>query len=122
MYVAFAIKFKVDIELEFETCNVFDFFSSDKSPLSLFTQYKTCAHHQSLVHGLSCILQVITVCCPGALIWNSTLSGMSKTGNSNEQSSKKTTSGSALDRLVLSPSELQLPSVLAASTYSKQVN
>ncbi|XP_046852491.1 mediator of RNA polymerase II transcription subunit 12-like protein isoform X2 [Xenia sp. Carnegie-2017] len=86
----------------------------------LFSQYKGCSQHQSLVSGFSCILQVITICCPGALIWNPVLMTTSKPGSCNEQS-KRHVPGSALDKLALSPSELPLPSSFTSPVIRKQI-
>ena len=110
------------ILIAFNLQNYKNFFvlCSEKSQSPLFNQYKTCAQHQSLVNGLSCILQVITICCPGALIWNSAVTPVLKPGSSSEQS-KRNVTGSALDRLALSPSELPLPSGFSSPVLRKQV-
>lgn len=100
--------------------NFDDLTFSVKLQPPLFSQYKGCSQHQSLVSGFSCILQVITICCPGALIWNPVLMTTSKPGSCNEQS-KRHVPGSALDKLALSPSELPLPSSFTSPVIRKQV-
>nr|CAD7434052.1 unnamed protein product [Timema monikensis] len=36
-----------------------------------FSEYLSCSHHRDIILGLSVILQVITLQCPTALVWNS---------------------------------------------------
>ncbi|KAG5680297.1 hypothetical protein PVAND_009814 [Polypedilum vanderplanki] len=61
-------------------------------------EYLTCCQHRDIIMQLSCILQVITLDCPTALIW----SGVGE----NRQS---TLTGSPLDHLPISPSTLPMP-------------
>lgn len=61
-------------------------------------EYLTCCQHRDTVMQLSCILQVITLDCPTALIW----SGVGENRPS-------VLTGSPLDHLPISPSTLPMP-------------
>ena len=66
----------------------------------MFTEYKECQQHTSLVTILSGIVQAITLRCPTALIWS-----INKTNIGNDPT-KSQVLGSPLDRLPCAPSEL----------------
>ncbi|XP_058517419.1 mediator of RNA polymerase II transcription subunit 12-like protein isoform X1 [Ochotona princeps] len=69
------------------------------SPVQLaFSDYLSCAQHGPLVYGLSCMLQIVTLCCPSALVWNY---------STNEN--KSANPGSPLDLLQVAPSSLPMP-------------
>lgn len=66
----------------------------------MFTEYKECQQHTSLVTILSGIVQAVTLRCPTALIWSITRTNI---GN---DPTKSQVLGSPLDRLPCAPSEL----------------
>ena len=39
------------------------------NPKNVWEDYLHCPHHRGMVMSLSCALQVITMCCPSALVW-----------------------------------------------------
>jgi len=67
----------------------------------MFTEYKDCQQHASLVTILSGIVQAITLRCPTALIWSIT-----KVGHVGGDPSRSQILGSPLDKLPCAPSEL----------------
>ncbi|NXG58703.1 MD12L protein, partial [Hemiprocne comata] len=67
-----------------------------------------CPQHRPLVHGLSCVLQTVTLCCPSALVWNY---------STNEN--KNIHPGSPLDLLQVAPSSLPMPG--GNSAFNQQV-
>uniref|UniRef100_A0A8C4ER35 Mediator complex subunit 12 n=1 Tax=Dicentrarchus labrax TaxID=13489 RepID=A0A8C4ER35_DICLA len=66
-------------------------------PQTPFTDFYICPQHRPLVFGLSCMLQVLLLCCPSALVWHYSLT----------DSRNKT--GSPLDLLPIAPSGLPMP-------------
>ncbi|CAB1337452.1 unnamed protein product [Coregonus sp. 'balchen'] len=76
-------------------------------PQTPFTDFYICPQHRPLVFGLSCMLQSIVLCCPSALVWHYSLT----------DSRNKT--GSPLDLLPISPSNLPMPG--GNSTFTQQV-
>ncbi|XP_054985697.1 mediator of RNA polymerase II transcription subunit 12-like protein isoform X1 [Sorex araneus] len=79
------------------------------SPAQLaFSDFLACAQHGPLVHGLSCMLQTVTLCCPSALVWNYSTSD-----------SKGASPGSPLDLLQVAPSGLPMPG--GNSPFNQQV-
>lgn len=66
---------------------------------ALFAEYSGCPQHRGLILSLSSILQIITIRCPGALIWH----------NLGEGKSNSILSGSPLDLLPCAPSSLPMP-------------
>uniref|UniRef100_A0A4W3IUW1 Mediator complex subunit 12L n=1 Tax=Callorhinchus milii TaxID=7868 RepID=A0A4W3IUW1_CALMI len=75
---------------------------------SAASDLQSCSQHRPLVYGLSCMLQVVTLCCPSALVWNY---------STNE--SKTSNPGSPLDLLQVAPSCLPMPG--GNSTFNQQV-
>lgn len=67
----------------------------------MFTEYKECHQHTSLVTILSGIIQAITLRCPTALIWSVT-----KISSPANDPMKPQTVGSPLDKLPCAPSDL----------------
>ncbi|GAB6019774.1 hypothetical protein CHUAL_001322 [Chamberlinius hualienensis] len=65
----------------------------------MFSEFNSCSHHRSLVLSLSAILQVITLECPSALVWNIIGDGKGASVFIN---------GSPLDYLPLPPSSLPM--------------
>ncbi|XP_076370100.1 mediator complex subunit kohtalo isoform X2 [Tachypleus tridentatus] len=59
----------------------------------------SCPHHRSIILNLSAMLQIITLDCPSALVWN----------NIGEGKSHSILNGSPLDLLPCSPSSLPMP-------------
>uniref|UniRef100_A0A4W5MEI1 Mediator complex subunit 12 n=1 Tax=Hucho hucho TaxID=62062 RepID=A0A4W5MEI1_9TELE len=76
-------------------------------PQTPFTDFYICPQHRPLVFGLSCMLQSIMLCCPSALVWHYSLT----------DSRNKT--GSPLDLLPISPSNLPMPG--GNGTFTQQV-
>uniref|UniRef100_A0A8C7UTP6 Mediator complex subunit 12 n=1 Tax=Oncorhynchus mykiss TaxID=8022 RepID=A0A8C7UTP6_ONCMY len=76
-------------------------------PQTSFTDFYICPQHRPLVFGLSCMLQSIMLCCPSALVWHYSLT----------DSRNKT--GSPLDLLPISPSNLPMPG--GNGTFTQQV-
>uniref|UniRef100_A0AAY4DLP5 Mediator complex subunit Med12 LCEWAV-domain domain-containing protein n=1 Tax=Denticeps clupeoides TaxID=299321 RepID=A0AAY4DLP5_9TELE len=76
-------------------------------PQTPFTDFYICPQHRPLVYGLSCMLQSIMLCCPSALVWHYSLT----------DSRNKT--GSPLDLLPISPSNLPMPG--GNTTFTQQV-
>ncbi|XP_014240194.1 mediator of RNA polymerase II transcription subunit 12 isoform X2 [Cimex lectularius] len=69
------------------------------SAASVLKEYLNCPHHKDVVLSLSVIIQVITLECPTALVWNSI----------GEGKSASMLNGSPLDILLCSPSLLPMP-------------
>ncbi|GLG99952.1 Uncharacterized protein GBIM_06326 [Gryllus bimaculatus] len=70
------------------------------NPLAVtFNEYLTCPHHRDIVLALSAVLQVITMECPTALVWNCV----------GEGKSSSVLNGSPLDHLPCAPSTLPMP-------------
>ncbi|XP_046669089.1 mediator of RNA polymerase II transcription subunit 12 isoform X4 [Homalodisca vitripennis] len=65
----------------------------------MFNEYLSCPHHRDLILGLSAILQVVTLECPTALVWNCI----------GEGKSTSVLNGSPLDHLPCSPAALPMP-------------
>uniref|UniRef100_A0A670KFP8 Mediator complex subunit 12 n=1 Tax=Podarcis muralis TaxID=64176 RepID=A0A670KFP8_PODMU len=70
-------------------------------PPSPFGDLLHCPQHRPVVYGLSCILQSIVLCCPSALVWHYSLTD------------SRIKTGSPLDHLPISPSNLPMPGVSA---------
>ncbi|KAL3848034.1 hypothetical protein ACJMK2_018917 [Sinanodonta woodiana] len=71
-----------------------------QNPLAaVFTEYNNCPQHRGIVLSLSAILQIITLMCPSALVWN----------NLGEGKSSSPYCGSPLDLLPCAPSSLPMP-------------
>ncbi|EDO45182.1 predicted protein, partial [Nematostella vectensis] len=85
--------------------------TSSSSTSTVLSQYKNCSQHNSLVLALGAIIQAVTICCPGALVWNSTVcsSGQSSSSNNSGDQTKPQVLGSPLDRLPMAPSALPMP-------------
>ncbi|XP_067143152.1 mediator of RNA polymerase II transcription subunit 12-like protein isoform X2 [Centruroides vittatus] len=62
-------------------------------------EFLGCSHHRSIVLGLSAVIQVITLECPSALVWN----------NIGEGKANSVLNGSPLDLLPCAPSNLPMP-------------
>lgn len=67
----------------------------------MFSEYKDCHQHTSLVTILSGIIQAITLRCPTALIWS-----MTKINSPMNDPLKPQVFGSPLDKLPCAPSDL----------------
>lgn len=67
--------------------------------LSAFSEFCNCPQHRSLLLCLSAIVQAIVMSCPSALVWH----------NLGEGKSGSPLSGSPLDLLPCSPSNLPMP-------------
>ncbi|XP_071503303.1 mediator of RNA polymerase II transcription subunit 12-like protein [Diadema antillarum] len=65
---------------------------------SILAEFRSCPHHHSIILGLSCILQAITLRCPSALVWINL-----------GESKNYSVPGSPLDILPCPPSLLPLP-------------
>uniref|UniRef100_A0A674A8B0 Mediator complex subunit 12 n=1 Tax=Salmo trutta TaxID=8032 RepID=A0A674A8B0_SALTR len=81
--------------------------AGSNQPQTPFTDFYICPQHRPLVFGLSCMLQSIMLCCPSALVWHYSLT----------DSRNKT--GSPLDLLPISPSNLPMPG--CNGTFTQQV-
>ncbi|XP_039296033.1 mediator of RNA polymerase II transcription subunit 12-like protein [Nilaparvata lugens] len=66
---------------------------------STLQEYLNCPHHRDIVLGLSSIIQVVTLECPTALVWNCI----------GEGKSSSVLNGSPLDVLPCSPASLPMP-------------
>ncbi|CAB0013481.1 unnamed protein product [Nesidiocoris tenuis] len=64
-----------------------------------FTEFLNCVHHKDIILSLSVIIQVITLDCPTALVWNSI----------GEGKSASIINGSPLDHLPCTPLSLPMP-------------
>ena len=76
-----------------------------------FNEYLNCNHHRDIVMQLSCILQVIVLECPTALVW----SGIG------DNRSSSVWHGSPLDILPIAPSGLPMSSRMSQSYYKSQL-
>ncbi|XP_075240979.1 mediator of RNA polymerase II transcription subunit 12-like protein isoform X3 [Convolutriloba macropyga] len=104
---------------------------SSLSHKSVWEDYQQCGHHRAIITSLACALQVITLCCPSALIWvipRSQVELLSpplppvqpeEEGHTGDQQMPQhVDEGSPLDYLAVSPSELPLPfSAYSSSTF-----
>ena len=86
------------------------------NPKNVWEDYLLCPHHRGMVMSLSCALQVITMCCPSALVWvipsrskGELLSPTAPMDDSIDVPSNQPEEGSPLDILPVAPSELPLP-------------
>uniref|UniRef100_A0A0A9YNL5 Mediator of RNA polymerase II transcription subunit 12 n=1 Tax=Lygus hesperus TaxID=30085 RepID=A0A0A9YNL5_LYGHE len=64
-----------------------------------FSEFLSCVHHKDIILSLSVIIQVITLDCPSALVWNSI----------GEGKSASIINGSPLDHLPCTPLSLPMP-------------
>ncbi|KAJ8669737.1 hypothetical protein QAD02_000996 [Eretmocerus hayati] len=71
---------------------------------AVFNDYLHCSHHRDVLYGLSTIVQVITLECPTALVWN----------NVGEGKSVSVLNGSPLDHLPCPPANLPSPPARSA--------
>ncbi|XP_034934643.1 mediator of RNA polymerase II transcription subunit 12 [Chelonus insularis] len=76
-----------------------------------FNDYLSCPHHRDVIYGLSVIIQVITLECPTALVWNSV----------GEGKAPSVLNGSPLDYLSCPPAALPCPPASAASPTMNQL-
>ncbi|XP_020279147.1 mediator of RNA polymerase II transcription subunit 12 isoform X2 [Pseudomyrmex gracilis] len=82
------------------------------NPLTVaFNDYLTCAHHRDVIYSLSTIIQVITLECPTALVWNSV----------GEGKAPSVLNGSPLDYLPCPPAALPCPPASSANPTMKQL-
>ncbi|XP_014230379.1 mediator of RNA polymerase II transcription subunit 12-like isoform X1 [Trichogramma pretiosum] len=77
----------------------------------VFNDYLNCPHHRDVLYGLSAIIQVITIECPTALVWN----------NVGESKCTSALNGSPLDHLPCPPSVLPIPSSNPADPIRQQL-
>ncbi|XP_066905955.1 mediator of RNA polymerase II transcription subunit 12 isoform X3 [Halyomorpha halys] len=73
--------------------------NSNNQAAITFNEYLNCPHHKDVVLALSVVIQVITLECPTALVWNSICEGKSAC----------ILNGSPLDQLPCSPTQLPMP-------------
>ncbi|XP_032453194.1 mediator of RNA polymerase II transcription subunit 12 isoform X4 [Nasonia vitripennis] len=78
---------------------------------AVFNDYLNCPHHRDVLYGLSTIIQVITLECPTALVWN----------NVGEGKSISVLNGSPLDHLPCPPAALPSPPASAADPTRRQL-
>ncbi|XP_032668438.1 mediator of RNA polymerase II transcription subunit 12 isoform X2 [Odontomachus brunneus] len=82
------------------------------NPLTVaFNDYLTCAHHRDVIYSLSTIIQVITLECPTALVWNSV----------GEGKAPSVLNGSPLDYLPCPPAALPCPPASSGNPTMKQL-
>ncbi|KAL6442397.1 hypothetical protein ACFW04_002558 [Cataglyphis niger] len=82
------------------------------NPLTIaFNDYLTCAHHRDIIYSLSTIIQVITLECPTALVWNSV----------GEGKAPSVLNGSPLDYLLCPPAALPCPPASSGNPIMKQL-
>lgn len=73
--------------------------SVTNTAVTMLNEYLNCVHHRDIVLGLSAIIQVVTLECPTALVWNCI----------GEGKSSSVLNGSPLDVLPCSPASLPMP-------------
>ncbi|XP_073983833.1 mediator complex subunit kohtalo isoform X3 [Rhodnius prolixus] len=73
--------------------------NANNSAAVTFNEYLNCPHHKDVILALSVIIQVITLECPTALVWNSL----------GEGKSTSVLNGSPLDHLPCTPTALPMP-------------
>ncbi|KAG7209569.1 hypothetical protein KM043_015646 [Ampulex compressa] len=76
-----------------------------------FNDYLSCPHHRDVIYSLSTIIQVITLECPTALVWNSV----------GEGKAPSVLNGSPLDYLLCPPTALPCPPASATNPTMKQL-
>lgn len=82
------------------------------NPLQMtFNEYLNCPHHRDIILELSCILQVISLECPTALVWCGV----------GENRATSIWHGSPLDLLQVAPSMLPMPTRISTASYRKQL-
>ncbi|XP_076661232.1 mediator complex subunit kohtalo [Halictus rubicundus] len=82
------------------------------NPLSAaFNDYLMCPHHRDVIYSLSTIIQVITLECPTALVWNSV----------GEGKAPSVLNGSPLDYLSCPPTALPCPPASSTNPTLKQL-
>ncbi|XP_014477352.1 PREDICTED: mediator of RNA polymerase II transcription subunit 12 [Dinoponera quadriceps] len=82
------------------------------NPLTVaFNDYLTCAHHRDVIYSLSTIIQVITLECPTALVWNCV----------GEGKAPSVLNGSPLDYLPCPPAALPCPPASSGNPTMKQL-
>ncbi|KOX75481.1 Mediator of RNA polymerase II transcription subunit 12 [Melipona quadrifasciata] len=83
-----------------------------QNPLTAaFNDYLSCPHHRDVIYSLSIIIQVITLECPTALVWNSV----------GEGKAPSVLNGSPLDYLSCPPTALPCPPVSITNPTIKQL-
>ncbi|XP_034195865.1 mediator complex subunit kohtalo [Osmia lignaria lignaria] len=83
-----------------------------QNPLTAaFNDYLSCPHHRDVIYSLSTIIQVITLECPTALVWNSV----------GEGKAPSVLNGSPLDYLPCPPTTLPSPPATTTNPTLKQL-